>query len=154
MRLAAHGLAIDLPPGWEGRLFRHPGGTPTLHGASFALPARDGDFGSAATARMPPGGTFFALTEYTPGEGLEPGKGIYAPAGPGLPLRPRDFSPRTLLITRAGHVGLQRFFTVARRPLCLYVVHRGRLRDRALGPLNAALGSLRVSPPAGRRGVA
>ena len=53
MRVAAHGIALDLPRRWEAHLYRLPGGDPLLHEASFPLPATDGDFGSGATAQMP-----------------------------------------------------------------------------------------------------
>jgi hypothetical protein len=123
-RLAAHSLAIDLPPGWEGRIYRRRGGDPILHAANFPLPDSDGDFGSGATARMPPGGCFIALTEYRPGEGLEPGRGLFAPSELPLPLSARDFHQRTLQVGRAGQAGVQHFFTTGGRPFCLYAVVR------------------------------
>ena len=55
MILRAHGMSVDLPDGWEGRIFRRRHGDPTLHAGTFALPQDDGEFGSRATAAMPPG---------------------------------------------------------------------------------------------------
>ena len=121
-RLAAHALAIELPPGWEGRIYRRRGGDPILHAANFALPGSDGDFGSGATAQMPPGGCFIALAEYRPGEGLEPGRGLFASGTLPLPLSAHDFHPRTLQVGRPGQAGVQHFFTTAGRPFCLYAV--------------------------------
>jgi hypothetical protein len=152
--LRAHGIAIELPAGWEGRIYRRDQGDPTLHAASFALPRRDGDFGTEATSRMPPGGTFIVLTEYRPGGDLQPGTGLFKPQGLPLPLDPRRFSPRSLVRARPGQSGFQHFFTHGRRPFCLYAVMRrapGGLRasaaaDRdALHALNRALTSVQIA---------
>jgi hypothetical protein len=122
MRLAAHGLALELPPGWDGRIYRHASGPPILHAASFALPTDDGDFGSGATGAMPAGGAFFALKEYEPGTGLIPGRGLYAAHKLPVPLDPMRFNARVLQVGRRGQAGMQHFFTAARRPFCLYAV--------------------------------
>jgi hypothetical protein len=122
MRLSAHGIDVDLPTGWEGRIYRRPGGDPTLHAANFALPHRDGDFGSGATAKMPRGGSFLVLTEYRAGDGLVPGRGLFEAAELPLPLDLRRFDPRALHIGRRGQSGFQHFFTSRGRPFCLYAV--------------------------------
>lgn len=157
MRIEAHGIALDAPDGWEARLFRHEGGEPTLHAGSFPLPHTDGEFGSHATAIMPPGAVFLALTEYLPDRELQPGAGIFAPSTVPRELTDGDFHPRTLLIARRGQEGLQRFFTVHERPFCLYIVRRSASSASAaragvhLHALNGLLGSLRVHHrPAGR----
>jgi hypothetical protein len=124
VRLAAHGIEIDLPRGWDGRIYRRLDADPTLHAASFELPASDGDFGSGATARMPHGGAFFAVKEYRPGPRLLPGTGLFAPRSIPLPLEARRFHPRALQVGRPGQAGLQHFFTFAGRPFCLYAVVR------------------------------
>jgi hypothetical protein len=122
LRLAAHGIALELPAGWEGRIIRRAGGEPLLHAASFPLPPRDGDFGSGATAAMPPGGALLVLKEYRPGPRLQPGGGLFAASGLPLPLREGQLNPRALQVTRPHQRGLQHFFTRNRRPFCLYVV--------------------------------
>ena len=78
MKIAAHGIGLELPGGWEGRIYRLKGGDPILHAASFALPVADGDFGSGATAAMPAGGAFLALKEHRPGspEPVSEGPGV------------------------------------------------------------------------------
>lgn len=152
MRLAAHGIEIDLPRGWEGRIYRRPGADPTLHAATFELPARDGDFGSGATGRMPHGGTFFVLKEYRAGARLHPGRGLFASRSIPLPLDPRRFHPRTLQVGRPGQVGLQHFFTSGGRPFCLYAVIKGPRSGLArtaqahdqVGQLSRVLSSLTV----------
>lgn len=47
--LSGYGLSIELPPGWDGRLYRRPGdGTTGLQAANFQLPEEDDDLASAA----------------------------------------------------------------------------------------------------------
>jgi hypothetical protein len=139
--LKAHGIAVELPRGWEGRIYRRKGGDPTLHAASFALPNADGDFGSVATGRLPVGGGFLSLTEYRPGRGLMPGKGLFASTEIPLPLDPRNFHPHTLHIGRPGQAGFQHFFTADGRPFCLYAV----ISTRAAHPAGAAKAKARIS---------
>jgi hypothetical protein len=156
MRIAGFGVSIDLPGGWDGRVYSRPlappaalppgagepllripaasGGAATLHAANFALPDHTGDFGTGATAKMPADGVFLALVEYQTGEGLEPGRGLFAHQGPPARLRPSDFDPSALLLALAGQAGVQRFFTAAGRPFCLYAVIGSLRRVAALAP--------------------
>jgi hypothetical protein len=122
MKLAAHGIAIDVPAGWDGRIYRPAGGPPVLHAASFTLPDGDGDFGSSATGVMPAAGAFLALKEFEPDARLRPGEGLFASRELSLPLDERHFHPRVLQVGRRGQAGMQHFFTTAGRPLCLYAV--------------------------------
>jgi hypothetical protein len=146
MRLAAHGLEIELPPRWSGRAFRRDAGGATLHAGDFQLPLEDGEFGGRSTQLMPAGSIFLALTEYRPGAGLEPGQGLFASHRIPRALDPTEFSPRGLAHPRPDLAGAQRFFTAAGRPLCLYVVVSGPRsgRRRQLAVLSHALRSLRV----------
>jgi hypothetical protein len=139
-RLSAHGLAVDLPDGWEGRIYRRRGGDPILHAANFPLPHDDGDFGSEATARMPLGGSFLVLSEYRPGQGLEPGRGLFSSETMPLPLELGHFHPRTLQVGRSGQAGIQHFFSAGGRPFCLYAV----VRPRPGGRRAAAAGAEQV----------
>jgi hypothetical protein len=153
MRIAAHGIALDLPSGWEGRIYRVSGSDPILHAASFALPVTDGDFGSGATGAMPAGGAFLALKEYRPGPRLRPGVGLFAPREMPLPLAPAHFHPRALQVGRRGQAGFQHFFTASRRPFCLYAVVEvagGGLASAArapgrLGELSGILSTLKIA---------
>lgn len=122
MRLGAHGIRLELPRGWDGRIYRVAGEDPILHAASFPLPATDGDFGSGATALMPARGAFLALKEYRPGPRLAPGAGLFAARSIPLPLAPGRFHARALQVGRAGQAGFQHFFTTSGRPFCLYAV--------------------------------
>jgi hypothetical protein len=141
-RLAAHGMSIELPDGWEGKIYRRSGGDPTLHAANYALPSWDGDFGSVATERMPVNGSFVVITEYRPGQGLEPGKGLFAAEAIPLPIDLRQFGSRTLHIGRAGQLGFQHFFTTNNRPFCLYAVMKPQ---RHKGIVHAAKAKPQVS---------
>jgi hypothetical protein len=146
MNLAAHGLRIELPSGWSGRVFSRGAGVATLHAGDFQLPLQDGEFGDRSTALMPSGGSFLALTEYRPGAGLESGKGLFASRRIPLPLDPTAFSATGLAHPRPDQAGMQHFFTTSGRPLCLYVVISGTRseRRRQLDLLSHVLKSLRV----------
>jgi hypothetical protein len=146
--LAAHGLTIELPPGWSGRVFSRSGDVATLHAGDFRLPLRDGEFGDQSTARMPATASFLALTEYRPGGGLEPEEGLFASRRIPLPLDPARFSPNGLAHPRPGQTGMQHFFSSAGRPFCLYAVVGGphTSRRRQLLTLDHVLRSLRIAP--------
>jgi len=140
-RLEAYDISLDVPPGWEARAFCHEGGEPTIHLATFALPPSDGEFGSHATEAMPDGALFLALTEYA----LRPvdlRRGIFARKPPSR-LAPEMLSERTLLRPLPGRRGAQRFFSVAGRGFCLYVV-AARAGVRHLDAANVVLASLSV----------
>jgi hypothetical protein len=149
VRIEAHGIAADLPRGWSGRIFRFPGGGPTLHAATFALASEDSSFGDASTALISAGGAFVALTEYLPGSGLRPGVGLFAPRRIPAPLDPTSFSTRKLAHARPGQTATQHFFTLGGRPFCLYVVIglAGTRRPSHLAAVDAVLASIRVAPP-------
>lgn len=154
MRLAAHGIEVDLPPGWDGRIYRRPGADPTLHAANFRLPTSDGDFGSGATAQMPRGGALLVIKEYRPGPRLVPGTGLFAPRAVPLPLDTNRFHPRALQVGRPRQAGFQHFFTAAGRPFCLYAVIKtppawARTESQAIsqiGEVNDILASLTFHP--------
>jgi hypothetical protein len=142
MRLAGHGISVGLPRGWEARIYRRPEGLPILHTATFPLPPHDGDFGSGAIASMRPGDVFCALLEY---DRDLAGTGLFAPPGLPLPVRAADASPAALQRMLPGRAGLQRFFTHAGRPFCLYVV----VRSGKGGPIDVAnevLASVTIDP--------
>lgn len=146
MKLNAHGIELELPPRWSGRIFSRQDGAATLHAGSYILALEDGEFGDRSTGRMSPGACFIALTEYVPGAGLQAGAGLFAPGRIELPLDPTSFAARALAHPRPGQVGAQQFFTLARRPLCLYVVLAGgrSFRRRQLAEVNHVLRSLQV----------
>ena len=144
-RLAAHGVAVDVPRGWEGRILRRAANNPlehartVMHVASFPLPEERGDFGVGVTELMRSGDVFVSLFEYGPESVGQP---LFAARG--VPhLTPDLFSPRRLQRTLSGQVGCQLFFTEKSRPFCLYVVIAGRIHVRPLvTELNAMLQQL------------
>lgn len=137
VKLAAHGLGVDLPEGWEGTITAEepatvaaevrafsadaaaPDARPVAHLATFALPPVRDDFGGDVVDRMTGDDVFVALLEYAPEEA---GSALFADRGVPRTLDPRAFSPQTLQRRIAGHAGLQVFFTHRGRPFCLYVV--------------------------------
>ena len=128
MRLAAHRIAVDLPAGWEGRLWKRTDGLPVVQAANFALPAADGDFGTSAVERMPAGGVLVVLIEY---DQTLAGTPLFAAARPAR-LRAAELRPTTLLRSLPGQAGAQRFFTDGGRAFCLYVVIGSNARAREL----------------------
>jgi hypothetical protein len=146
--LEAHGLTVELPRGWSGRVFSGSGDLATLHAGNFQLALRDGEFGDASTGSMPEPSAFVAVTEYAPGDGLSPGEGLFAPRRIPLPLDPMSFGTRRLAHRRPGQVGTQHFFTASGRPLCMYAVIAGprSARRGELLALDRVLRSLRVAP--------
>jgi len=134
VRLAAHGVAVDVPRGWEGRILRRAASHPAeqartvVHVASFPLPEERGDFGVGVTELMRSGDVFVSLFEYGPESVGQP---MFAAQG--VPhLTPDQFSARRLQRTLSGQVGCQMFFTASKRPFCLYVVIAGRIHVRPL----------------------
>jgi hypothetical protein len=167
VHIAAHSLSVDLPQGWDGRIYarrvetagqseadRSAASTPqaaTLHAANFALPGQDADFGTKATAGMSVRSVFLALTEYVEGNGLRAGRGLFE-GDPPQALRAEMFSPETLLLARPGQVGCQHFFTQRNRPFCLYVVLGSLQRVPGLLPsVNSVLASMKIDQSARER---
>jgi len=135
-RLAAHGLSVDRPAGWDVAIYRRSpteGATthPVLHAANFPLPKRRGDFGIGAVERMGPGNVFVVLFEYEPAAAGTP---LFADVGRPRP-RPGHFHPRALQRTLPGQAGAQWFFTEAGRPFSLYVVLGSYARRQTLVPM-------------------
>jgi hypothetical protein len=146
VRLHAHGIAVELPVGWSGRVFSRGQGVATLHAGNFTLALDDGEFGDRSTGAMRDGASFLALTEYRAGDGLRPGHGLFAPRRIPRRLDPTALKRTGLAHPRAGQVGTQHFFTASGRPFCLYVVLAGprAQRRRQLAALEHVLGSLRI----------
>jgi hypothetical protein len=149
------GIEIDLPAGWEGRIFTpDPGAQPSsrvavehtrpiLHAANFALPVEIGDYGGGAVELMSSGHVFVALIDFGTAAANTP---LFANLGIPVPLRTEQFDPAALQRTLPGQSGTQQFFTTAGRGFCLYVVLGANLlRGRLLPLVNDALVTLRVA---------
>lgn len=147
MKVAAHGMAVESPTGWEVRIGRRtaagtaPGADPRpiLHAATVALPEDRGDFGGGVTGLLGQQDLFVTLFEYEP---AATGTALFAVKGRPSPTA-EDFRPAGLQRTIPGQSGRQWFFSEAGRAFCLYVVlgshsRRAELVQR-LRPLLASL---------------
>ena len=135
MRLAHRGLALDVPHGWDARIYRRREVATeeetthaVLHAANFALPSDRGDYGSGAVELMGPAHALVVLLEHHPSA---VGTALFANRGVPRELTAELFSPHMLQRTIAGQAGTQVFFHDGGRAFCLYVVlgsHRNRAR--------------------------
>ena len=147
--MRAHGIAVELPPGFEGRIFRRQGTGPEVpctvaHFATFALPDEVGDFGGGAVTLMGDDDVFAALFEYGP-ESL--GATLFARQGMPRSLTTSDFLPYVLRRGLPGQSGTQWFFTEAARPFTLYMVLGSHARRATLVPrANSLLSTVAVGP--------
>ncbi len=154
MDLTAHGIAVDIPAGWDGEIYQRgsgigplsdsPGETePVVHLANFPLVSNRGDFGSGAVEVMVADNLLIVLFEY----GSESvGTALFAASG--IPtVAAEDFAPHTMQRPIPGQSGAQFFFTETGRAFCLYVVLGSHARRRQLIPeVNLVLRNLNVSP--------
>lgn len=162
--LIAHGLTVDTPSGWEGRIFRRPqqgdlhSATadapgqpaptgvltfPVVHVATIPLPANVADYGSDAVTQLGPGDALIVLKEFAPEEAA---KALFAPKGLPRTLDPDAFDPSALQRRLPNQAGLQKFFHEAGRAFCLYVVLGGYVQRQSVVPkVNAVLATFRIS---------
>jgi hypothetical protein len=158
MRLQAHGIDTDLPPGWEGRIGVRTKPTaatrsigevgekpnPVVHLANFALPEQRGDFGSGAVDLMGADDVLVVLFEYGPECA---NTALFQRRGIPTNLTPNMFSGSALQRTISGQAGCQIFFTENGRAFCSYtVLGRQSSARRVLPQANATLAGTRISP--------
>ena len=170
--LQAYGIAVDLPRGWDGQIYRRPSPSagaaartadagaadvdpddegsvhPVAHLANFPLPADRGDYGSGAVERMGRRDVLVCILEF---DDASVGTALFAHEG--VPrFEPDSFAPNAMQRTIHGMSGAQAFFHQGDRAFCAYAV-LGSHRDRvALTPLvNDLLATVRIEdPPAPR----
>jgi hypothetical protein len=170
VRFDRAGIAVTLPPGWDALLYRReelptapdgsfrrqglapealgslaPGASthPVLHTASFPMPSDRGDYGSGAVDVMVAQDIFVSLLEFHPDAARTP---LFAVQGSPQALSSDDFRAGALQRTLPGQSGCQRFFSVAGRAFCLYVVLGSHARRHLLVPtVNALLESLEIA---------
>jgi hypothetical protein len=147
--IQAHGIAAQLPSGFEGRIFVRPATAgvsyPVGQFATFPIPDDIGDFGSGAVSLMGPNDVFATLFEYGP-ESL--GTALFSSQGWPSSFTTADFSPVRLRRGIPGQSGTQRFFTVVGRPFSFYAVLGSHIRRASLVPsVNELVSSLFISPP-------
>jgi len=146
--LKAHGMRVEIPAGWDARIFRRaprPGArtAAVVHAGNFALPPGRGDFGSGAVEIMLDHHVLVVLMEHGPESAGSP---LFAQQGPPTSLTAADFDPNGLQRGLPGQGGLQRFFTWEGRPFVLYIVLGNYLRRARLVPIvNAFLSGLTLA---------
>jgi hypothetical protein len=162
-KLAAHGIEVSTPPGWEGRLFRRPmhgeattadvQGKPAapdetvnavLHVSTIALPPGVGDFASGAVGRLGHDDIIVVLFEYDPASADQP---LFQQDGIPRQLVADDFSANVMQRAIRGQAGSQKFFHDQGRAFCLYVVIGSYQRREELVPrVNDVLATLTIAP--------
>lgn len=123
-RLSRQGLEIELPDGWDARIYRREAvdGEVTrraLHAANFALPTNLGDYAVGAAEQMSAGDVLVVLLEFDPDRA---GQGLFRNEGLPTGLSAGDFSPTALPRAMPGRTAAQWFFSLNDRAFCLYVV--------------------------------
>jgi len=154
MRLSHRGLSVEVPAGWDARIYRRREDVAdeatthaVLHAANFALPEDRGDFGSGAVELMGPQHVLVALLEHHPSAAST---ALFANEGMPRTLAASLFSPHQLQRTIAGQAGTQVFFHESGRAFCLYVVlGSSRLRAQLLPRVHDVLRQLEITPGAG-----
>jgi hypothetical protein len=147
MALSAHGISIQLPHGFEGRIFVRPTvgpavSRPVAQFATFAIPEGIGDFGGNTDTNLGPSDIFAVLFEY----GLESiGQALFAAEGVPTSLTAADFQPYVMRPGVGGTLGIQRFFTQSGRPFTFYARLGSVQQVGALVPrINQLLGALQI----------
>jgi len=153
------GITIDLPAGWEGRIYRRPEeaavgaveGWPAtgpvertntvVHVANFPLAPEVADYGGGAVEVMTNRDLLVVLCEFGPSS---VGQELFA--APGVPrLTPDDFGTHSMQRVIEGQGGAQKFFTEAGRAFCLYVVLGSYARRVRTVPLvNELIGTITI----------
>jgi len=165
--LTGSGIAVDVPGGWEGRIYtRSPEpsglrasnaiGPPepaeqapqqettgaVVHVASFPLPPETGDYGGGAVELMSTKDLLVVLFEHGRQSANTP---LFAATS--IPrVQATDVSPVQLQRVLEGQGGVQRFFTVAGRAFCLYVVFGSFARRvRTVPVVNGILDTISIT---------
>ena len=148
MRLTDHGLAVDIPRGWEARMFvpdlPPPAiNLPVLHVSSAPLPTSRSSYAAEASRGLGDRGILFSLLEF---EAALANVGLYAAQGMPVPIRADELDHRAMQIPHPEQGGVQRFFSQAGRAFSLYVIAGlgPGLRDR-LGELDRVLRGVEIS---------
>ncbi|MBO0693279.1 MAG: hypothetical protein J2P58_10320 [Acidimicrobiaceae bacterium] len=148
--LRGQGLSAELPPGFEGRVFRRSAADgaatyPVMHFASFPISAATADFGGGVPATMGPTDIFAVLFQYGP-ESL--GQALFARVGMPRTLSPDHFKPYLLRRGAPGQSGTQWFFTENGKPFTFYAVLGSHALRASLVPkVNRLLSGITISPP-------
>ncbi len=146
VRLAGHGVTVEVHPGWEARVWRPDVAPPAVAGAvvrlaNFPLPVTKNTYAAEVADDLGPGDILVSLIELDPSLA---DRGLYAAQG--VPtVRVDDLDPRALQAAGPGRLGVQRFFSLHGRAFSLYVMARDGARlKHALRAMNVSLRSLTV----------
>lgn len=145
--LSRSGLQIDLPDGWDGRIYQRvaEAGVVTrraIHAASFALPPNLGDYATAAVEAMQATDVLVSVIEFDPDSA---NTGLFRSDGLPDALTPDAFSPSAMPRAVPGRTATQFFFSTADRAFCLYVVLGSHTQRAALLPLvNAVVRTIKL----------
>jgi len=140
--ITGHGLAIGLPSGWSGVIYRRVGGLAILHAASLRLPPVDGDDGGqSAVPRMHKNDVLIVLL----GVG-RPAAASFPPLTSPLRIQRRDLgAPVEGFPLNRAFAG--REFRVSGRAFDLWVEFgTGKASATSLREANRVLATLRVRP--------
>lgn len=154
-RLTGSGIGVEVPSGWEGRIYSRsappaPGAgleqatrdNAVLHVSSFPLPPGTGDYGGGAVEKMTNTDLLVVLMEHgaqSVGTALFQAQGISR-------LSIDDVSATRLQRLIEGQGGAQRFFTVNNRAFCLYVVFGSfARRGRTIPVVNDLLKTISIT---------
>ena|SRR5690242_6413013 len=145
--LNGRGVRLDLPAGWDGRIYRREPVPPeqtftVVHAANFSLPPDCGDYGNGAVDIMSAHNILMCLLEFEPRHAGDP---LFARSSQPQALPPQRFDRTTLQHGLPGQVGAQQFFSASERAWSLFVVlgHVNLLND-LVPVVNDVLGSLRI----------
>lgn len=144
--LASYGIHAVLPPGFEGRIYKHDD-LPVAQFATFALPPGAGDFGGGAMHHLTARDVFAVLFEFGP----ESAHTELFAEHTTMPrsFEARDFQPYSARSGNAHHAGVQRFFLEGGRPFTLHAVLGTRIARRFLvSRLNQLLAGITIEPGA------
>jgi hypothetical protein len=161
----AYGISVDVPGGWDGRIFRRqqqgqqqaaevPGPAapmgeitmPVVQVATVPLPADIADYGSDVVTDLGPTDALIVLKEF---DATNVGQALFARQGLPRSLDPDAFNPNMLQRTIDGQAGVQIFFTAENRAFCVYVVVGSfERRSEVMSGINNVLASISLEPPA------
>jgi hypothetical protein len=140
--LESHGLIIEIPEGWDGRIYRRPESLAICQVANFAIALDADDFGGTTAGVLPSGGVFATLFENDPAFA---NSGMYEPRGLPLPLDSERLTSSALVQGLPGQAGLQHFFSENDRAFMLHVIVSVTTVYRGLiDSLSATLATLKV----------
>jgi hypothetical protein len=162
----AYGISVDVPGGWDGRIFRRqqhgdmrasaevPGPAapqgevtlPVVQVATVPLPADIADYGSDVVGDLGATDALIVLKEFDAGSVTQ---ALFALEGLPRSLDPDAFSQGTLQRSIEGQAGVQVFFHESNRAFCIYVVVGSYLqRSKVVPAINRVLASISLDPPA------